>query len=96
MASLADTDSDREDGDDHQADVFLPSNHGKGSILLRDDGDELFERADGKNLLINWSGSFEGFGSAQGTRFPTQWVPTFKLDFDGEGDEHHDALFADR
>src|SRR5262249_46664544 len=59
--------------DDGGSDQFQPSNHGSGSVIFKGDGDDLFSSGDAKKLLVNWSASFDGFGSAQGVGFPTTW-----------------------
>ena len=79
MASLAD-----DDGDEHTTDTFEPSNRKFGSMIIRGEGEELFKNGGARKLLINWSESFNAFGSAQvqGVRFPTKWVqPFFWVDF---------------
>jgi Ca2+-binding RTX toxin-like protein len=73
-------------------DVFLLSGSKDKSVILRGSGDALFESPSTQKLLINWSGSFDAFGSAQGAHFPTKWVNPIEVDFD-EGHDDGDPFF---
>jgi len=78
--------SEQETGECAQ-DVFVPSSPKNKSVIVQGDGDDLFENRDAQKLLINWSGSFDAFGSSPGVRFPTQWVNPIEVDFDAGHDD---------
>ena len=63
-------------------DVYVPSPPKNKSLIVKGDDDDLFENCDAQKLLINWSGSFDAFGSSQGVRFPITWVNLNEVDVD--------------
>jgi len=80
------------DVDPHAHDVFVPRHGTRTTKIIRGggDGDELFHGDAGEDL-INWSASFNGFGAALGTRFPTTWKQPSVVEM-GEGVGDHDPF----